>query len=270
MKSLRFGSRLPLLSMTMGCVLCVALWSGGGVGLAAVSSVAPEAAAPCGNKDDADPLWLDVRDSTPALPEPNREVVWPNNQRELGYAMHNGVKGGAPFNFLFIPTVRISGIECPRLLESSTPEYMYLAYQMAQRYLPQGTDWALGIESSNPGSRTYNQMHIHVSRLSDAARKDIDKSFKANKIGKNQGKWLDSVIKVDGKNFRAWNADVMTHSFFGNLNEHIVQKLPGVSMGDETMLITQNKQGAGYIVLSSDKKSTLNPGASNIEMLLNK
>lgn len=278
------NSRYPLLSTTLGCVLSLAIWSGGAWNAPASwadpsessswggssSWSTPGTAGPCGNTADHDPLWADVKDSTPTQPKPNLEVVWPNNKKELGYAMHNGAKGGAAFNFLFIPTIRISGIECPSLITPGSPEYFYLAYQTIQNYLPPGTDWALGIESSNPGSRTYNQLHIHVSRITTTARKDIDRAVKGHKVAENQGQWLTSVISVSGKNFRAWNADTMTHSFFSNLNEHVVQKLPGVTMGDETMLITQNKQGPGFIVLSSDKKSTLNPGAANIEILLNK
>ncbi|MDV6278679.1 CDP-diacylglycerol diphosphatase [Rhodococcus erythropolis] len=195
-------------------------------------------------------------------------VIWPNNDQKLGYAMHNGAKGGAPNNFLLIPTVRIKGIECPNLLDPSTPEYFNLAYRNLH-YLPSGTDWALSIESAN--NRNYNQLHIHVSRLSKGARRDIDKAVVANQVAPNQGQWLNSVIAVQNRGFRAWNADAMTHSFFGNLNEHVVEKIKGITMGDQTILITANKQGSGFIVLSSDKKSNLNPyGVDNTEFLLNK
>jgi CDP-diacylglycerol pyrophosphatase len=266
MESSRFGSCLAALPLALG--LGVALVTGpAGAGWA--SPVAP---VPCGDPADNDLLWGYVKDAKPppANPAPNVKVVWPSNDQAKGYAIHNGAKGGSKYNYLLVPTVREKGIECPDLLTNSH-EYFKLANDELAM-LPAGTDWALGIESAN--NRTFNQLHIHVSRLSDQARTDINTAVTNKKVAADQGQWLNSPITVNGRIYRAWNAATMTHSFFGNLNDNIVKPLKGkVGMGDETMLITQNKgKGGGFIVLSSDKTSGLPKpyGVDNIESLLNK
>ena len=222
----------------------------------------------CGDPNSPDGLWNDVKDATPAKPGSNRVVVWPNNDRSRGYAIHNGAQGGAKYNWLLLATVRQQGIECSTLLQSGAPEYFLDAYNEHANWLPNGTDWALGIESADNRSR--DQLHIHISRLIPDARKDIDKQWKA--IATDESKWKDSVITVLGKKFRAWNVATLNHNLFKHLNDDIVTPVK-LQMRNQTMLVTGCAPNTcnGLIVLNSDKVSpNTNPGANNIEFLLDK
>jgi CDP-diacylglycerol pyrophosphatase len=182
-----------------------------------------------------------------------------------------------PYDFLLVPTVRETGIECDNLVKNSPPEYFNDAFGYVGGGpigLPKGTDWALGIESGDPGARSFNQLHIHVSRLRGDTRTSLDKVAKS--CANNDTQWFQSkvVVNTDRKDrtFRCWNASVMTHNFFGKVNDDIVKPLKGTaSMRNEALLITANK-GGGFLVLSSDHVDPgLNKnGVNNIEGLLDK
>lgn len=232
----------------------------------------PSAVGPfpaCGDVNSPDALWQDVKEAKPAKPGNNRAVVWPGGtDQSRGYAIHNGAQHGAEYNWLLLATGRQKGIECPTLLQADAPEYFRDAYNEHANYLPKGTDWALGIESADNRSR--DQLHIHISRLQQGARADIDSQWKA--IATDEAKWRDSVITVLGKKFRAWNVSTLNHNLFEHLNNDIVAPFK-VEMRDQTMLVTEcaPKTCSGLIVLNSDKVSpNTNPGANNIEFLLNK
>jgi CDP-diacylglycerol pyrophosphatase len=244
----------------------------------------------CGNPDDHDVLWdgnagksgQGVKAASPSDFTGNVDVVFPTGEPSRGYALKNGQQGGAKYDFLLVPTVRETGIECANLLNKA-PEYFTYAYNYvasAPKGLPPGTDWALGIESGDPKARTFNQLHIHVSRLRPETRDSLNQV--SGKCAANEGDWLKSIVvlkvldyqgNIVPRTFRCWNASAMTHGFFSNLNDNVVSKLKGVNMSNETMLITTNKnKPGGYLVLASDRVSPdLNKnGVNNIEGLLNK
>ena len=225
------------------------------------------AALNCGKLNDNIDLWNDVKEATPAKPGNNKEVVWPGNNKDQGYAIHDGAAAQhSAFNLLLIPTLREKGIECPNLLdEGSAPNYFQYTLEAATKYIQAGPNWALGIESANNRSR--NQLHIHVSRLTGGARQDIENQ--SQKIADKESDWQNHEIVVQGKHFRAWNAPDLNHNLFLVLDNQVVQPKK-VAMGDETLLVTANTKGKGVIVLNGDQVSVTNPGADNIEFLLNK
>ncbi|UMB72039.1 CDP-diacylglycerol diphosphatase [Mycobacterium paraterrae] len=222
-------------------------------------------------------IWDGVKAASPSDFKGNVDVVFPTGEPSRGYALHNGKPVGTanPYDFLLVPTIRETGIECSNLVNDNPPEYFNDAYNYvasAPKGLPKGTDWALGIESGDPGARSFNQLHIHVSRLRTDTRNSLNKVAKS--CGANESQWLQSKIVVNtergDRTFRCWNAGVMTHNFFGKLNDNIVKPLK-VSMSNESLLITANPAG-GFFVLSSDHVGPdLNKhGVNNIEGLLNK
>lgn len=223
---------------------------------------------PCGDPNSTDELWNDVKNASPSAPGNNKLVVFPGGtDQSRGFAIHDGARGGAQYNWLLLATGRQEGIECPTLLQSDAPEYFLDAYNQ-RSFLPKGTDWALGIESAD--NRSKDQLHIHISRLQQAARTDIDNQWR--NIATEESKWKDSVITVMGKKFRAWNVGSLEHNLFAHLNNDIVTPFK-VQMRNQTMLVTEcaPKTCTGLIVLNSDKVSpNTNPGADNIEFLLNK
>lgn len=224
----------------------------------------------CGNPADTNiDLWNDVKDAKPGQKGNNIEVVFPKNKRELGYAIHDGGKGKAAskYNLLLIAAMRELGVECENLLDPDAANYFQEARQKVS-HLPLGTDWAIGINSVH--GRTRAQLHIHISRLQTQARTDINNA--AKQIATTDAKWGESVITVLGKKFRAWNAPNLDRNIFAILNDRVVKALAAqkVGMGDQTILVTANKKGGGVIVLDSDEVSKVtNPGAKNIEFLMN-
>jgi CDP-diacylglycerol pyrophosphatase len=264
---------------TAGALFACGLLVGGVV---VAGSTAPQAAAmprlttvwpdpACGSpRDTGIDLWEDVKDATPSLPGHNKKVVFPGGLREHGYAIHDGTSATkTTFNYLLISTVRLRGIECPSLLNSGAPEYFRDAYDNID-ILPKGTDWALGIDSADNRSR--DQFHIHISRLDTSARTDIDNAAKW--IPTTESAWSRAIITVNKKRFCAWNAPNVDGNLFVLLYDHLVKPwqsgpTPQFNMGHETLLVTGNKKGSGFIVLGSAEVSPFaKPGANNIEFLL--
>lgn len=230
----------------------------------------PSVVSACGSSSDTSPpLWVDVNPASvnPQKPGTNKEVVWPGGNSNAGFAIHDGAAGGAEYNWLLVPTRRIKGIECSKVWGPDDPRYFNDAYSKVG-YIGRGNpgDWAFGIESAL--SRTYDQMHIHMARLQNQARADIDAAVAQRLVATNEADWINKTITVMGNTFRAWNADSMDHQFFYDLNQHVVSKLQGGWMGNETLLIVANHKGSGFIVLNSDRQ--LKNGVDNIEKFLYK
>ncbi len=256
--------------------------------------VAPTAGAqatefgPCGNVHDNVDLWKDVRYATPKHKDGAIDVVFPGGDKSRGYAVRQGHHPAQLTDLLVIPTARETGIECDNLLEANAPHYFKDAFEEASILPPgnqgQAPDWALGINSAD--NRGQDQLHIHVTLLDPTARADIDQAVKNHKVTKDEKAWKTSVIGVRGhtekgpietspRGYRAWNTDNIDQNFFAALNIQIVAPLKkagaDVGMNNETLLITKNHQGPGFIVLASDEKSGLAPfGVNNIERLLDK
>ena len=267
------GRSLLGLALAAGCAA--------GIGLAPAAGAQPGALPPfnpdCGDPGSGDLLWQDVKGATPANKKGAVDVVFPaNDDWTRGYALRHGKKAPADstYDFLLIPTQRVRGIECGALLKNP-PEYFTEAYRYvasAPNGLPAKTDWALGIESAE--NRSFDQLHVHVARLNGEVRKSINAA--AAQCGSNESQWLASKITIknasgEDRMFRCWNSGVMTHNFFGKINEHIAAPLK-VSMSTQTLLIVANHTGSGFLVLSSDKAaSDLNKkGVNTIEAFLNK
>lgn len=260
-----------------------------GVAIAPAASAQTVEFGPCGNpKDTSVALWKDVRDARPKHPGSNIEVVWPAADKSRGYAVREGHKPAQLTDLLVISTARETGIECQNLTEATAPNYLKDAYEQVGR-LPLGNqgqdpDWALAINSAD--NRGQDQLHVHVTLLDPTARADIDAAVKAHKVAKDEKGWQTAVIGVRGhtekgpiekspRGYRAWNATSMDRNFFATLNNEIVAPLhkqgADVAMGNETLLITKNHQGPGFIVLASDEKTAMTPfGVNNVERLLDK
>lgn len=260
------------------------------MGLAGAPTAGAQAAdfGPCGNVHDNVDLWKDVKYATPAHKDGAIDVVFPGGDKSRGYAVRQGHKPAQLTDLLVIPTARETGIECDNLTEAGAPHYFKDAFEQASILPPgnqgQAPDWALGINSAD--NRGQDQLHIHVTLLDPTARADIDQAVKNHKVTKDEKAWKTSVIGVRGhtekgpietspRGYRAWNTDNMDQNFFAALNTQIVAPLKkagaDVGMNNETLLITKNHQGPGFIVLASDEKSGLTPfGVNNIERLLDK
>ncbi|CAM5706863.1 CDP-diacylglycerol diphosphatase [Mycolicibacterium aubagnense] len=240
----------------------------------------------CSNGKD-DPIWDGVRppdhqhplEHSPKHPGKNFDIEWPGNDSTRGWAVHPGVDMKTTQDLLVVPTVRETGIECDNLLQNDTPNYFKHAYDSIH-FMTGGPDWALGINSSD--ARRLNQLHIHLTRLYAPARDDIAQAVKAGKVGTDEHKWVDQVVEVTGHNdnwqdskhqYRAWLTDSVDANFFKKLNDDIVTPLhkqgKTAAMAHETMLITRNPAGKGFVVLESNTTSGIH-GVANIEGILDK
>ncbi|QRY45743.1 CDP-diacylglycerol diphosphatase [Mycolicibacterium boenickei] len=260
------------------------------IGIAVAPTAGAQAAdfGPCGHVHDNVDLWKDVRYATPKHKDGAIDVVFPGGDKSRGYAVRQGHKPAQLTDLLVIPTARETGIECDNLTDATAPRYFKDAFEQVSILPPgnqgQAPDWALGINSAD--NRGQDQLHIHVTLLDPTARADIDQAVKNHKVTKDEKAWKTSMIGVRGHTqagpieksahgYRAWNTDNIDQNFFAALNTQIVAPLKkagaDVGMGNETLLITKNHQGPGFIVLASDEKSGIAPvGVNNIERLLDK
>lgn len=232
--------------------------------------VAPSQADPtgaawtCGDWNDTGArlfLWDQVKGRTPSDPGTNLQVVFPDPARNYGYAVHNGAPRGTPstYDYLLIPTNRISGIECPKIWQPNALNLWQYAREAARR-IPTNTNIALGVNSAE--QRDQDQLHIHVSRLRDDAKTDID--AQRNLITNDPSQWRTTIIKVLNKDFRALHVPDLNVNPFVLLKDNVA----GTDMSAQALLVVPSPKG-GYDLLNS-QYSLSNHGVRNIEFLLNK
>lgn len=257
--------RLGAAAVAAGCLFAIAA-----APTAAADNSWPPAPPACGTDADGGYIWNRIKDAVPTkTPDDkgDRIVVWPNNDKTQGYAIHNGSSGNEHPWKLLVPTVRINGIECPSLRASTTPQFFKYAADSVYLLPNGGEDWALTINSRM--ARGENQLHIHMSKLFGDVRNELN--GQAAKAATDPGKWYDSQISVKDFKYRAWNAPSLDYNFFAMLFDNVIKKSgPHTGMEDETLLITRNLKSTGFLVLSSDKSSGLLWGADNSDWALDR
>lgn len=95
------------------------------------------------------------------------------------------------WQFLAVPTVRVTGIEDPQVLMPRLPNYWALAWIAAQRVLPAAVtanrnDVGLAINSVE--GRSQNQLHIHISCVQPSVMHELNAM--QNQIGTSWSKPL--------------------------------------------------------------------------------
>lgn len=124
-------------------------------------------------------LWTIVHDrcvpdmKTKGLPAPCAAV-----HLAQGYAVLKDLRGA--FQFLVIPTQRITGIEDPKLLATESPNYWRDAWG-ARRFVEQRSGRSIPRENlalavNSVFARSQNQLHIHV----DCIRVSVRQALNAN------------------------------------------------------------------------------------------
>jgi CDP-diacylglycerol pyrophosphatase len=155
------------------------------------------------------------------------------------------------WQYLAIPTTRVTGIEDPQVRDPRSPNYWALAWSAAERYLPPSvtksrTNIALAINSV-PG-RSQNQLHIHISCIKPAVKSMLQAD--QNTIGTT---WSRPFLDVGGQEYRVIRVQSPT------LNGHnpfaLLASLPGAAqhMGLHTLVVTgaawNNGKSMGFYVL---------------------
>jgi CDP-diacylglycerol pyrophosphatase len=139
-------------------------------------------------------------------------------------------------HYLVVPTVRITGIEDPRLRDPHLPNYWALAWAAANRYLPKRMTRnrariALAI-NSEPG-RSQNQLHIHVACLKRQIRLQL-----AADAGSITSSWSQPMVRYGPQTYRVMRVEGAT---LGRNNPFaLLLKVPGAAadMGDHTLVVS--------------------------------
>jgi CDP-diacylglycerol pyrophosphatase len=155
------------------------------------------------------------------------------------------------WQYLAIPTIRVTGIEDPQIKSAQLPDYWELAWIAANRYLPTSVtrnraDIGLAINSV-PG-RSQNQLHIHISCVKPYVRGQL--LADQGRIGTT---WSAPLIRNGDEEYRAIRVE--RSSLDGENPFALLQKLPGAAqhMGLHTLVVTgaswNNGKTLGFYVL---------------------
>lgn len=121
-----------------------------------------------------------------------------------GYAVLKDIRGD--YQFLLIPTARVSGIDDPAILAAGAPNYWQYAWQ-ARRYLEQRVGHAvprtmLSLAINSSVGRSQNQLHIHV----DCVRADVRAALERyqRSIGRS---WAPFPVPLAGHHYRVMRVE---------------------------------------------------------------
>jgi CDP-diacylglycerol pyrophosphatase len=168
------------------------------------------------------------------------------------YAILKDMRGAS--HFLLLPTEPVQGIESPRLLETSAPNYWNEAWQ-ARRYVEESLGRTLpredlGLSINSARRRSQNQLHIHIDCVNPEIREALD-AQEAN-IG---DAWSPGAISVAGHSFfvrRIRGADLVSMDPFHLLASRLQD--PAREMAEHSLSVigAQFKdRSEGFYVLDS-------------------
>jgi len=106
-----------------------------------------------------------------------------------------------PYQYLLIPTVKVTGIEDVKLQQATEPNRFYNAWQsrgfMTQRLPKPIKEHMIALAVNSKNTRTQDQLHIHISCLSSEARKVIA-GLPLNQL---KGQWSEKTVEIGGYGF---------------------------------------------------------------------
>jgi CDP-diacylglycerol pyrophosphatase len=164
------------------------------------------------------------------------------------YAILKDISGKS--QHLLIPTERISGIESPRVLENTAPDFWADAW--ASRHYVEASlkqslpDNQLGLEINSEYQRSQEQLHIHM----DCMRADIDSELAPHRQDAlNQWRW----DTLDGHRYRIMRVTSLTRA---NDPFRLVARdnKDSEAMATQTILVTAagpSAQRDGWLVVNS-------------------
>jgi len=208
-------------------------------------------------------LWNDVKDATPQNPHPNTKVDFPlnpkNPDRKDGYAVHVGGSPYAAWDWLFLPLIRVTGIECATCW---TPGAMLNLWPWAAKWASDpasklaGQDWVLGINSGN--KHKVKQMHIHVTDFDPESRKLLDAAKGAAPPATSANDWPNHIVAIGNKLYRFLHLKSLDHDLFADVFNYVTHKDKTKMVGQIIAVVqaTKGKPDDGYYILNSDKTLT--------------
>jgi len=119
---------------------------------------------------------------------------------QQGYAVLKDLTG--EYQFLLIPTARVSGIDDPAILAANAPNYWQAAWQ-SRRFLEQRAGHAvprdiLSLAINSAAGRSQDQLHIHIDCISPGVRTALAQHLDV--IGPH---WSAFPVPLAGQDYRA-------------------------------------------------------------------
>lgn len=173
---------------------------------------------------------------------------------DKGYAVLKDLRGA--YQFLLIPTARVSGIGDPAVLAPDAPNYWQAAWN-ARRFLAQRVGHAvprdvLSLAINSSVGRTQDQLHIHV----DCVRPDVRAALRQHQaaIGLH---WAPFPVPLAGHRYRAMRID---QPELGGINPFrlLARSVPERDMRWHTLvLVVTSLGGRPNFVLLDDRADLL-------------
>jgi CDP-diacylglycerol pyrophosphatase len=160
-----------------------------------------------------------------------------------------GIIGTA--HFLVVPTIRVTGIEDPRLRDPNLPNYWALAWSAANHYLPKRVTkdpTLIGLAINSVEGRSQNQLHIHVACIKRTIRRKLRAD--AGVIGTS---WSQPMLRYGPQDYRTMRVNSTTLSSVNPFA--LLEKVPGAlqDMGAHTLVVTgaawDNGTKTGFYIL---------------------
>ncbi|MFE3761133.1 CDP-diacylglycerol diphosphatase [Streptomyces sp. NPDC059104] len=196
-----------------------------------------------------------------------RDIVPPSGHKAdcLKTAPHYVVLHGEPVsthNYQTVPACRITGIECPFLLNPNVANHWYEAWEKARRggdVAVQHRDIGLGINSQS--ARQLNQLHIHMSGVRDSTQQRLQALDAAGRVATHPSQWGDTQYQapVTGtggdRTYRILQLPALTTNLFALPNMNVVRPFGLQTSGQPLMVVprlTPTAFDGAFDVLNSD------------------
>lgn len=162
-------------------------------------------------------------------------------------------------NKLLVPNIRITGIECSKIIGTTLPNYWQAAWEEARKSFGKDADILLGINSYE--GRTEDQLHIHLTGLKKDIRAQLDK---LDKTKLRVATWNSNIhvlhtkdgTKDDTYVYRVAHVDNLDKNPFTDLDEHVATQKDsgGKTFNDrwaQSLAVTAGANGAGYFLIAT-------------------
>lgn len=201
-------------------------------------------------------------------PAPCQQIYMPEG-KEHGFSIIQNPR--YPYHFILVPTVALSGIESPLLLEDGRTDYFGYAWLMrnllAYEYHRPVDDDMLGMALNSAYGRSQNQLHIHLTCL----REDVRRQLLAERpyIQDNWRPLPDKLLRHTYYARRVVQPTAMGIYPVNSLASHFNLSSQALAEWGVTVVSTTFSGKPGFILLATKRGSDSGNRAS-VESLLDK
>ena len=241
----------------------------GGIGITQAALVDPckkiigdQCTGICGSTNDKDPLWCIAQRCIHG----KRKCfeVDPGGEWVLNRPGSN--------NYTLIAGQRVTGIECHKIWDSTTPDYWEFAWQAAQRHLlPKHLPVGMAINAAN--ARNYCQLHIHISCIQTGVLNTL--TANDSTVPTNPSNWTHTILTL-GTPPNQYQYRVLHLNTLQPGGKNLFQLLKDIvgpsAMRYQTLVVVARPKSLGggfYILNSATHDPNLPNGNGHGEVLLN-